>query len=238
MRDWRRIRRVFAGTCAIAGPLLFFVATLEEPMGSDDTGAELLAYLQGHSRIEVAADLISIAAILVLAPAFIGAMHVLRNRAPLLGYLGGGLALMGTAFLTVLITVDGVAIEMVARGTSRTDMAAVLDRALTQDLLISVMFGVFVAGHVVGTTLLGVGLWRSRLVPSWSALAVAVAGPGHFVAHVMENKPLDVVAFALFAAGLVTLGVRILRMRDGEWDAAPVYGPSITPAPLTPEAVS
>ena len=41
----------------------------------------------------------------------------------------------------------------------------------------------------------------------------------HFVAHGIENKPIDVIAFALFAAGLARLGVRVLRMRDDEWEA-------------------
>jgi hypothetical protein len=234
MYDWRRIRRTFSGACLIAGPALFGVAALS--FGPDDTGSELLSYLRGHTPNEVVSGLAAVAAIVMLVPACIGAMHVLRNRAPLLGYVGGGVALLGFAFLTVLVTVDGVAVEMAAVGTSSRDMATVLDRSLNQDALIGVMFAVFVAGHVLGTTLLGIGLFRPRIVPIWAAAAVTVSGPLHFVAHSpIGNRPLDLMAFTLFAVGLATLGVRILRMADDDWDTEPVNIPVTAPVGLAQE---
>lgn len=224
MHDWRRIRRVFSGVCLIAGPMLFFASVAMA--GPDDTGSELLNYLRYHTANAVATDLTSIIAVLLLVPAFIGAMHVLRNRAPLLGYVGGGLALVGFAFLTVLIAVEAVAIEMAALGTSTRDMATVLDRSMNQDAVIGVMFAIFVAGHVLGTTLLGIGLFRARLVPVWAAAALTLAGPMHFVAHGIGSRPLDFAAFTLLVAGLATLGVRILRMPDDDWDTEPGRMPS------------
>ena len=162
-----------------------------------------------------------------MLPACIGAMHVLRNRAPLLGYVGGGLALLGFAFLSVLVAVDGVAVEMAALGTSGTDMATVLDRALNQDFLINVMLAVFIVGHVLGTTVLGIGLFRARIVSVWAAAALTVSGPLHFVARSrIGNKPLDFVAFTLFFIGLATLGVRVLGMADHDWDTEPIGIPA------------
>ena len=236
MRDWRRIRRLSTGACLIAGPALFFLGILVRPNGSDDTGDELLAYVRGNGAAVQLSDLMLITAVLLLVPALIGAIHVLRNRAPLLGYLGGGLALVGFVCLFGMIAQDGVALEMVRRGTSRSEMAAVLDRAMHQDAILMTMTMVFVAGHIVGTTLLGVGLNRARIIPVWAAAAVAVSQPVHFVAHGIENKPLDVVAFALFAAGLATLGVRVLRMHDAQWDAEPAEDLSSTSVPRTQEA--
>lgn len=230
MHDWRRVRRIFSGVCLIAGPTLFFVSAVMS--GPDDTAAERLDYLRDHTATAVAANLASIAAILLLVPALIGAMHVLRNRAPLLGYLGGGLALVGFAFLSVLIALEGVAIEMAAVGTATRDMATVLDRSANQDVVIGVMFAIFVAGHVLGTTLLGVGLFRARLVPVWAAAALTLAGPLHFVAHGIGNRPIDFVAFSLLVIGLATLGVRVLRMADGDWDTDPISIPASASASL------
>ncbi len=238
MRDWRRIRRLFPGVCLIAGPALFFLGILVRPNGSDDTGGELLALVRGSGAGVQLSDLMLIVAILLLIPALIGAAHVTRSRAPLLGYLGGGLAVVGYVCLLSLIALDGVALEMAERGSSQAEMAAVLERAMHQDPIVITMTMVFVAGHILGTTLLGIGLYRARITPMWAAAAVAVSQPLHFVAHGIENKPLDVVAFALFAAGLVTLGVRVLRMHDAEWDAEPAFLPSSTPPPLTREAAS
>jgi len=221
MHDWRRIRRLFSGACLVAGPVLFFGGILIRPPGSDDTGDELLAYVRANGSAVQMSDLMLIAAVLLLVPAFVGAMHVLRNRSPLLGYLGGGLATVGFVCLLGTITLDGVALEMVASGPAAAGMGAVLDQAPNHDLLLWILTTVFVAGHIIGTTLLGIGLFRTRFVPVWAAVAVAVSQPLHFVAHGIESKPLDVVAFALFAAGLATLGVGVLRMRDAEWDALP-----------------
>jgi hypothetical protein len=241
MHDWRPIRRLFCGACLIAGPVLFFLGILVPPAGSDDTGDELLAYVRGNGTAVQVSDLMLIAAVLLLVPAFVGAMHVLRNRAPLLGYLGGGLAAVGFVCLFGMITLDGVALEMAARGSAAAGMGAMLDQAPNQDLLLWILTMVFVAGHIVGTTLLGIGLFRTRFVPVWAAVAVAVSQPLHFVAHGIESKPLDVVAFALFAAGLATLGVRVLRMRDAEWEAQPAdpgRSASQTAAPKKQEAMA
>jgi hypothetical protein len=234
MHDWRRIRRLFSGTCLAAGPALFFLGILVRPAGSDDTGNQLLAYVRGNGTAVQVSDLMLIVAVLLLVPAFVGAMHVLRNRTPLLGYLGGGLATVGFVCLFGMITVDGVALEM-ARHGSAAGMGAVLDQAPNHDLLLWMLTMVFVAGHIVGTTLLGIALFRARFVPVWAAVAVAVSQPLHFVAHGIDSKPLDVVAFALFAAGLATLGVRLLRMRDAEWEAQPADAGRSAPQTAAPK---
>jgi hypothetical protein len=237
MHDWRRVRRLFPAVCLITGPALFFVGIVLTPSGSDDTGGKLLAYVRGNSAAVQTRDLLLVAAILLLIPALVGAMHVLRTRAPLLGYLGGGLAIAGFVSMLGVIALDGVALDMLG-GSSQADMAAVLDRAMNQDPIIITMTVLFVAGHIAGTTLLGIGLYRARIVPLWAAAAVAVSQPLHLLAHGIENKPLDVLAFALIAAGLATLGMRVLRMPDVEWDAEHADVLSSTSLPQTREATS
>jgi hypothetical protein len=221
MHDSRAARRLISGACLILGPALAFLGILVRPNGSDDTGGELLSFVGANANTVLASDVLFIAAILLLVPALVGAIHVLRNRAPILGYLGGGLAIAGYVCLISRVVVDGVALEMVGRGTTGADMAAVLDRTMNQDLLFAILTIVFVAGHIIGTTLLGIGFWRAHSMPVWAAAAVAISQPVHLIAHGIENKPLDVIAFALFAGGLAMLGVRVLRMRDAEWEAEP-----------------
>lgn len=240
MHDWRSVGRLFCGACLIAGPALFFLGILVRPAGSDDTGAELLAYVRGDGTAVQVSDLMLIAAVLLLVPAFVGAMHVLRNRAPLLGYLGGGLAAVGFVCLFGMITLDGVALAMAGSGTAAAGTGAVLDQAPNHDLLLWILTMVFVVGHIVGTTLLGIGLVRVRFVPVWAAIAVTVSQPLHFIAHGIESKPLDLVAFSLFAAGLATLGVRVLRMHDAEWETQPAdigWSKPQTAAPKKQEAM-
>jgi hypothetical protein len=77
---------------------------------------------------------------------------------------------------------------------------------------VDVALGVFVVGHVVGTVLLGLALWRSRGVPAWAAWAVAVSQPLHFTATVVLGSPqVDFVAWNLMAVGMVLVGRELLR---------------------------
>jgi hypothetical protein len=238
MHDWRRNRRLFSGACLVLGPALFFLGVVIRPHGVDETGSELLAYARDGGAAVQLHDLVLIAATFLLVPAFVGVMHLLRHRAPLLGYLGGGLALMGLVSFLGVVALDGVALEMVGHGTAQADMAAVLDQAMHRDPIVITMTMVFVVGHIAGTMLLGIGLYRAQVIPVVAAAAVAVSQPLHFVAHQFESTPLDAVAFALFAAGLASLGLRVLRMPDAEWDAEPAGPRSTTPAALSRQATS
>jgi hypothetical protein len=79
--------------------------------------------------------------------------------------------------------------------------------------------GIFVLGHVVGTILLGVALWRTRVVARWAAVATIVSQPIHFVAAVIiPNHTLDLIGWGLQAVGFAAVGLAILRLQNDEWD--------------------
>jgi uncharacterized membrane protein YdfJ with MMPL/SSD domain len=72
---------------------------------------------------------------------------------------------------------------------------------------------VWVIGHILGTVLLGVALWRT--IPVWAALALIVSQPLHLVAAVIvPNHLLDGLAWLLTAVGFAVtaaVGVRAPR---------------------------
>lgn len=60
----------------------------------------------------------------------------------------------------------------------------------------------FVAGHVIGTVLLGIAMWASKAVPRWAAVLTIIAQPLHFVAAViLSSHPLDLAAWGAQAVG-------------------------------------
>ena len=66
-----------------------------------------------------------------------------------------------------------------------------------------------VAGAAV---LLGLALWRSRAVPAWAGIALAVSQPLHFVAFVvLGSAPLDLAAYCLTAVGFAAAGLALAR---------------------------
>lgn len=70
----------------------------------------------------------------------------------------------------------------------------------------------FVLGHVVGTVLLGIALWRTRVVGRWAAACTIVSQPIHLVAAVIiVSHTLDLIGWGLQAVGFAAVGWAILR---------------------------
>jgi hypothetical protein len=79
----------------------------------------------------------------------------------------------------------------------------------------------FVFGHLIGTIILGLALWRSCTVPSWAALLLAVSQPIHLASVLLGNRPLDLVGWAGTAVGFAAAGWALLRMNDDDFDLRP-----------------
>ena len=78
--------------------------------------------------------------------------------------------------------------------------------------------GIFVIGHTVGMVLLGIAAIRSRVIPLWAGVGLAVSQPIHFVAGALVSDPaialgLNTVAGVLTVAGFGLLGRAIFRGR-------------------------
>ena len=72
---------------------------------------------------------------------------------------------------------------------------------------------IFVAGHVLGTVLLGIAIARSQTFPTWAGVCVAVSQPLHAVAFVALGSPtLDFIGWALLGLGLAAVA-RVLAQR-------------------------
>jgi hypothetical protein len=92
-----------------------------------------------------------------------------------------------------------------------------------------VLIGIFVAGHLLGTILLGVALWRARIAPTWLAIAFTVSQPIHLTSVLTGIRPIDLVGWGLTGVGFGWAGWRLLRMRDSEFDLPPATAPAMIP---------
>jgi hypothetical protein len=99
---------------------------------------------------------------------------------------------------------------------------------LDQDLVTKMAWGVhpaflaalgtFVIGHTFGMVLLGIAAIRSRAIPLWAGVGLAVSQPIHFVAGALVNDPtialgMNTVSGILTVLGLGLLGRAIFRGR-------------------------
>ena len=64
---------------------------------------------------------------------------------------------------------------------------------------------IFVAGHLFGTILLGVALWRARLAPTWLAIGLTVSQPIHLASVITGIRPIDLIGWGL-TGGRLRLG--------------------------------
>ncbi|MFI6722378.1 hypothetical protein ACIBGM_44415 [Kribbella sp. NPDC050470] len=155
--------------------------------------------------------------ILTLVPGVYFVGRLTRRRAPWLTAIA--LLLVVPGYLALPWTASGD-IFIWAAGTAGLDPAAITRAAEVTHGSMDLAGFVFVAGHVIGTILLGIAMWRSRLVPRWAAVATAISQPIHAIAAiVLVSHTLDLFGWGLQAAGFAAAGWAILRLRDEEWMA-------------------
>ena len=216
----RNAARKIAGVCLIAAPLALTAAMALAPWFVADTG-ELLTALAANQSALLAADLLVLVAIVLLIPASLGVLRVLRHRASHLAPVAVGMFLVGWLFVLGPVMLDRVELQLAKSGMPPDEAVALVER-LEADAGISVIFGVFIVGHTLGGILIGAALARARFVPIWAAASIVVAAVLHPIARVgLGSKWLDVVAFALLTLGLAVTGLRVLRMSDDEWEPGP-----------------
>ncbi len=157
--------------------------------------------------------------ILTLVPGVYVVGRLTRRRAPWLTTVALLLVVPGYLALPWLASSD---VFLWSAGTAGLDPAAITRAVEATHPTMDIAGFVFVAGHVIGTVLLGIAMWRSHLGPRWAAVAVAISQPLHAIAAiVLASHTLDLAAWGLQAAGFAAVGWVILRMRDEDWEPLP-----------------
>jgi hypothetical protein len=212
----RTVRRVATAVCVVAAPLLGGAARALVPSVTEGSARQTFAVFQAHlgeARAELA---VAVAACLVL-PFFVLGLYRLSVRgAPALAGAGCVLALVGWEAVAFIWAGDALMYELAARGGS-----PVLWSGFMAYPAIRIMTLIFVVGHLTGTALLGIALWRVLAVRPWAAAAIVADDFGHLAAHTIGSRGLDVAAFGLLTAGCAAAARGIVRTPDGEWDLPP-----------------
>ncbi len=218
--DPRTVRRVATAVCLVAAPLLGGALRALVPSVTESNAQQTFAAFHAHlgeARAELA---VAVAACLVL-PFFVLGLYRLSVRgAPVLAGAGCVLALVGWEAVAFIAAGDALMYELAARGGS-----PVVWSHFIADPAIRIMTLIFVVGHLAGTALLGIALWRVRAVRLWAAAAIVAGDFGHLAAHTLGSRGLDVATFGLLAVGCAVAARAIVRTPDGEWDLPPREAP-------------
>ena len=215
-----RARRVGQGLALILAPWAFVIANLGDVLttedGLDDTtprGALLIS--AAHPLADKWFTVAAMIGCMLLVPAVLGAMGLVRVKAARLGLLSGVLMIAGYICYFAMLFQGYATIALAQHGGASTGNVAVQDLMMNQGFFVGVAL-TFVIGNLIGTFLLGLALFRAGVVPRWAA-ALVLVWP---VAHILGGPWGEVLGAAVEAIGLAVVGLTLLRNGVG-WSVVP-----------------
>lgn len=152
-----------------------------------------------------------------MVPACLAVAWVCRRGAPVLATIAGALTALGFGAGFALLPGGDLAAAL-QTGVDPAVLERVDDAswAAPRAELGIVLF--LLGGVMVGLAMLGIALWRSRVVPYWFALALVIAGPTH---PFTPNTTISGLGLILGAVGFAGVGWHLLRSRNEELDLPP-----------------
>jgi hypothetical protein len=206
----RMVAGMLAALCLVAGPLAVMVARFASPLAkTTESVAREVGDAAAHpdrTHIVLLAD----GFIWLMVPAVLAAVWLAWRTAPALSLAACVLSVAGWIAIVSAATSDALIAQAAHHAYDRAQAVA-LAHDWSNGGLMSAYTTLFVVGHVVGTVLLGLALWRARVIPRWAAAFVGVSMPLHLVAFLTSTKPLDIAAFAMLLTGFGACAVRILQ---------------------------
>ncbi len=152
----------------------------------------------------------------------VAVLWVSRRRAPVLTTFAAALAVPGYTALVASGSPGDALVAFAAQGRIGTETAYLLGASAEALPQAAAMGVVFVVGHLFGTVLLGLALWRSRALPAWVGLLLAVSQPVHLYAAMTGNNTVDLVAWGTTAGCFLAAGVVAFRLPRVEFDLPPL----------------
>jgi hypothetical protein len=163
------------------------------------------------------ANLLDLLWLLLLIPAVLGLLHLLRSGGALLGHIGCGFVLAGTVGAAAYRGVNLGQLQVVESTLKQGQVLTAFGQPSLGSILVMLLSAI---GLVIGYALLAVGLWRTRAAPRGaSALIVAFLVVDIVGLAAGGNKVVLLVAHTLLLVGLGWIGVKILAMSDAQWRA-------------------
>jgi hypothetical protein len=196
----------------VLAPAFGLVAACATPGLSTTARAQLASVAAHPERFQLYAFAILISSYLMV-PAVFGLMALLRRSDVRWAYLAGGVTLVG-----MVIAVGDAATELMywkmgSRGADLAQMTALSDRYDAASGWVYALGGLSV---LVGTGCISVGLWRTRVVPRWTAAGVVssmVLNIGGFAA---ASQPVLILSYAVM---LVVMARAAIALLDADSDS-------------------
>jgi hypothetical protein len=210
----RRFDTRLAGLSLIAAPALLLLANAIDPSASDKAAARLPEISANPGRY-VAAGYLMVVAAWAFVPGLIGLWRLFQGPRVTVGQVGTGLLLIGMITTIAFFGFGVYEYEAATSGLDPAQMARLADNAEASAVAIPLLV-VFLVGVVVGSLIVAWSLWRYRIAPVWSPVAIVVGTILNFLA---DSAALSATAFAFQLVGFGWIGLRLLRGTGATADA-------------------
>ncbi|HUG85031.1 MAG TPA: hypothetical protein VMM13_10725 [Euzebya sp.] len=218
--DLRRRTRWLAALIMPIGPTAVAVLRFQLPYFTADGGADVAASVIVDTGGQSLVLWMGLVAIMTLVPGVLWVGRLTRRHHPRLTATAMLMLVPGYLSLSWLIAQDILLWTGAREGIDAVALGGMYETWHPTSVIAA---GLFVLGHVIGTVILGIALWRSRTVPRVAAAMTAVSQPLHFIAAVVLVSPgLDLVAWGMNAVGFAAAAVAVVRLADDDWDLPPV----------------
>lgn len=214
------VRKMIGGVALIVAPIFGLVGMVTTPR-MDSTESQWLSNLAaGTDRAWWGLALGALGLALGLF-AILALAHMLRERAPAFGDVGGAAAMIGLALSGVFLGFVAMATELARSSVDIAAAAKVLDDATTNPIAILAIGGTLLFS--VGLLVLAVGLFRTEGAPVFSAIGIGLFAVGSAIGYLTFSTPVVAVAFAVLAVALAPLGWQVVRESDEAWEHTPRF---------------
>lgn len=217
----RRLRRIVAGTALVAFPVVLVVQEFTNPLREGD-GADFHDVARDSRGALVTSLLLMMLAGALMAPAVSGVLHQARDRGAALANAGAVFLVLGGLglFAEGVIWVTATALP----GGDPAEMAAYFDR-LTESSLTGAVWMTLMLSFGLGLLMLPWATWRAGAVPVWVPALATVAVVAEFGLP-FHSTASEIAVFTALTVAYGTIGLRVLRMTDAEWDGVRRTSPS------------
>lgn len=220
-RDSRTLRRLGLAAILPVGPLAITALRGALPYQTLDQTSAQVAAIAADPSAQTIVVWMGLLALFTLPPAVLGLGRLAARSAPVLGTLA--LVVAGAAYLSLFWWAGSDAVTLAAlQGGLGQDVTARVQELYYAHPTTALSLNVWVLGHIVGTILLGLALWRARILPAWAGLTLAVSQPLHLVSVILGNRPLDVLAWGATSLAFAVAALALVRMPDDDYDLAPL----------------
>jgi hypothetical protein len=204
-----RFRQTGLAVSLVLFPLCILTYWLLYPAYGVLDSVAVLRAIDGHAGRTAAADVFVFTGAFLAAPATLALMRVLNARSPKLSTIGGALHLLGWIAIIGIVMGDVIAVQMVNTGTPSPVVVQLYRHIMSSAPVIAL--NIIATFHVIGGTMLGIALWRTRLVPLWAAVAATLAQPIHLVSNIAGILWIDAMTWIALAAAFASVATVVLR---------------------------